>query len=132
MNDDPRPRRTVSAGARYASRFSWGMGLYASMLVIALVLRNQGVGSWQPMLLTLPGIAVIVGAVLAYYREADELEQRRLGESVVVGFAIGVPVLLVIGLLESFGGPHLNWMIAFVILMAGWLVGSIVSAIRYR
>jgi len=40
--------------------------------------------------------------------------------------------LLVIGLLESFGGPHLNWMTAFAVMMTGWLIGSVVSSIRYR
>ncbi|MFC0673669.1 hypothetical protein [Brachybacterium hainanense] len=125
-------RRPLTPGARYGSRFGLGMGLYAMGLTVGLILRSRGIGDWQPMLLTLPGVAIIVWALIVYYREADEFAQRKLGESFVVGFAIGVPILLVIGLLESFGGPHLNGMVSFLIMMAGWLVGSLVSALRYR
>lgn len=131
MTDTSRTRKRTPA-ARYTVRFCVGMGLYCVTLVIALTMHNAGVGSWQPMLLTLPGVAVLGWAVIAFYRESDEFVQRKLGESFITGFAVGVPGLLVIGLLESFGGPHLSWMIAFAVMMTGWLIGSVVSGIRYR
>lgn len=132
MNDASRPRRKATPAARYGARFGVGIGLYTASLVIAVILRNQGIGTWQPMLLTLPSVAILAWAIIAFYRESDEFVQRKLGESFIIGFAIGVPVLLVIGLLESFGGPHLNWMTAFAVMMTGWLIGSVVSSIRYR
>lgn len=132
MNDASRPRRKATPAARYGARFGAGIGLYTASLVIAVILRNQGIGTWQPMLLTLPSVAILAWAIIAFYRESDEFVQRKLGESFIIGFAIGVPVLLVIGLLESFGGPHLNWMTAFAVMMTGWLIGSVVSSIRYR
>ncbi|GAA1724452.1 hypothetical protein [Brachybacterium phenoliresistens] len=127
-----RRRQAMTPGARYGMRFGWGMGLYAVTLVLALILRNHGVEGWLPMLLTLPSVGIITWALVAYYRESDEFAQRKLGESFVFAFAIGVPILLVLGLLEAFGGPHLSGMIAFVVMMAAWMIGSIVSAIRYR
>ena len=126
------PRRTMSPSARYNARFAAGMVLYALTLAAALVMRGAGIGTWQPMLLTLPSVAVMAWAVVAYYRESDEFAQRKLAESFIIAFAVGVPTLLVIGLLESFGGPHLNWMVAFAVMMAGWLVGSLVANARYR
>ncbi len=132
MNDAPRPRRKATPATRYGARFGLGIGLYTVTLVLAVIMRDQGIGTWQPMLLTLPSVAILAWAIIAFYRESDEFVQRKLGESFIIGFAIGVPVLLVIGLLESFGGPHLNWMMAFSIMMTGWLIGSAVSGIRYR
>lgn len=109
------------------------MSLYLLAFVAAALLAR---GGWGPspwaVLLTLPGIAAIVRAIVSYHREADELERTKLGEGVLIGFGVGVPVVLAIGLLEAYGGPHLSWMWAFMILMAAWLVGAFVVAIRYR
>lgn len=113
-------------------RMVLGITIYVLTLFVATTMQSAGIGTWQPALITLPGVAVIAWAVIAFYRESDEFAQRQLGESFIIGFAIGVPLLLVVGLLEMFGGPHLNWMFAFGIMMTGWLIGSIVSAVRYR
>jgi len=109
-----------------------GVALYVATLFGAIAMQNAGIGTWQPMLLTLPSVAVQAWAVIAFYRESDEFAQKQLGESFIIGFAIGVPLLLVVGLFESLGGPHLNWMIAFSIMMTGWVIGSIISSVRYR
>jgi len=103
-------------------RMGVSIALYVITLFIAVAMQDSGVGTWQPMLLTLPSVAIIAWAVIAFYRESDEFAQRQLG----------VPLLLVVGLLEMFHGPHLNWMFAFGIMMAGWSVGSIITSIRYR
>jgi len=129
----PAPARTkASPATRYMIRMGVGIALYVITLFIAVAMQDSGVGTWQPMLLTLPSVAIIAWAVIAFYRESDEFAQRQLGESFIIGFAIGVPLLLVVGLLEMFHGPHLNWMFAFGIMMAGWSVGSIITSIRYR
>ncbi len=131
-NDETRPSSRRSPATRYAIRMGIGIALYVVTLFAALSLQSAGIGTWQPMLLTLPSVAVLAWSIIAFYRESDEFAQRQLGESFIIGFAVGVPLLLVAGLLEMFGGPHLNWMIAFGVMMTGWLIGSIVSSIRYR
>lgn len=125
-------QRHFTPATRYTIRMGTGIALYVATLFAAIAMQNAGIGSWQPMLLTLPSVAVIAWAIIAFYRESDEFAQRQLGESFIIGFAIGVPLLLVVGLLEMFGGPHLNWMIAFGVMMTGWLIGSVVSSVRYR
>ncbi len=124
--------RKSSPAKRYMLRMGIGVALYVATLFGAIAMQNAGIGTWQPMLLTLPSVAVQAWAVIAFYRESDEFAQKQLGESFIIGFAIGVPLLLVVGLLESLGGPHLNWMIAFSIMMTGWVIGSIISSVRYR
>lgn len=132
MSNTAAPKRKASPATRYMIRMAVGVALYVLTLFAAIALQDAGIGDWQPALLTLPSVAVQAWAVIAFYRESDEFAQRQLGESFIIGFAVGVPLLLVMGLLEIFGGPHLNWMFAFGIMMTGWMVGSIVSAIRYR
>lgn len=133
---EPKPTRSLTpASRRYTIRFSIGMALYLVTLFVAVALRNAGVGGDTPWLLgmiTLPAVGIVTWALVAFYRESDEFEQRKLGDSFVCAFGLGVPLLLTIGLLESFGGPHLNWMLAFSIMMAAWLVGSLVANLRYR
>lgn len=132
MNTEQSTKKRSSPLSRYLTRFSIGMVLYLATLFAAIAMHNGGVGTWQPGLLTLPSVAIIAWAIIAYYRESDEFLQRKLGESFVIGFAIGVPLVLMLGLLETFGGPHINGMISFGVLMTGWLIGSIVAGIRYR
>lgn len=132
MNTEQVQKKPKTPQARYLVRFSLGMVLYIITLFTAVAMHNAGIGTWQAGLLTLPSVAIIAWAVIAFYRESDEFSQRKLGESFIIGFAIGVPVVLVFGLLESFGGPHLNGMVSFGVLMTGWLIGSIVAGIRYR
>jgi hypothetical protein len=122
----------MSPAARYLVRFSVGMALYVVGLLAATALWSHHVPGPVALLLTLPGIAVIVWAVIAHFRGSDEFEQRKMGESFTFAFALGVPVVLALGLWESFGGPHLNAIVDFMILMAAWLVGAIVSNLRYR
>lgn len=125
-------RRTTPAARRYMIRFFLGMALYMLALPLALIVRNAGQPSWIPLLITLPSVALITWAVVAYFREADEFEQRKLGESFTTAFAIGVPILLSLGLWEAFGGPRLSWMFAFIVMMAAWLFGTLVANLRYR
>lgn len=127
-----RPRQ--GPGVRYIGRLITGIAVYVAGLVgAAAIVHTAGEGPGVlPGLLTLPGIAIVVWAVLAYYGEADEFERRKLGEAILIGFLVGVPVILAVGVLQYFGLPPINWMGAYVILMTAWLLGAVVTAIRYR
>lgn len=125
-------RRRWSPSTRYLVRFFSGMALYMIALPIGLMMRGSGLPAWLPLLLTLPAIVLITWAVVAYFRESDELEQRKLGESFTTAFGLGMPVVLTLGLWESFGGPDLTPMLAFFVLMMAWAIGAGVAAMRYR
>lgn len=127
------PTRTRwSPSTRYLVRFSSGMALYVIAVPIGLAMRGADRPAWIPVLLTLPAIALITWGLVAYYRESDELVQRKLGESFTTAFGVGVPVVLTLGLWESFGGPDLTLMVAFVVLMTAWALGAGIAAMRYR
>lgn len=132
MNTTHSPKKNRTPLFRYLTRFSIGMALYLVTLFVAIAIHDAGIGTWQAGLLTLPSVAIIAWAIIGYYRESDEFLQRKLGESFIIAFALGVPAVLMLGLLETFGGPHINGMVSFGVLMTGWLIGSIVAGIRYR
>lgn len=117
---------------RYIFRLGIGMALYAVSLAIAIALQSSGIGGVLPALLTLPSVAVIAWAGISLYRESDEFAQRKFAESFVLAFAIGVPILLVVGLFEALGGPHLSWMLAFTVMMVSWMIGSMAAQLKYR
>ena len=52
-------------------------------------------------------------------------------ESLAIGFAVGAPVVLVVGIFQVFGLAELSFMWAFAILMAGWLLGGYLARRRY-
>src|SRR5699024_1581353 len=74
------PRR--SAASRYSIRFTIGLLAYtAGILGAGFLVRSDAAGptAWWASLLTLPGIAIMVWALMTYYRECDELARRKLG-----------------------------------------------------
>lgn len=131
----PRSPRSATPAKRYAIRFTIAVVLYAAGVIGAAALQGvsgEGPLGWWPALLTLPGIVVGVFAVLALNRESDEFERSKQGEALTFAFAVGVPIILVLGLLQSFGFGHIPFLAAGIILLAAWLIGAIVVAIRYR
>mgnify|MGYP001014565821 FL=1 len=82
-------------------------------------------------LVVLPSIVLIVRAVMLLWREADELARGVMVESLAIGFAVGAPVVLVVGIFQVFGLAELSFMWAFAILMAGWLLGGYLARRRY-
>ncbi|HIY25176.1 MAG TPA: hypothetical protein H9837_12915 [Candidatus Brachybacterium merdigallinarum] len=134
MNTTPRattPRR--SANRAFVARFLIGVFLYGLGLALSPLGASIGLPLWLPALvLAVPGIALMAIANIAMYRSGDEFERRKIAEAVMLAFVVATPLILAVGALQFFGLPQINWIFAFTILMLGWIVGTIVSAIRYR
>ncbi len=120
---------------RYLRRFAGGMIAYSILLVTAILLHNRIEDHPARFLLGLipvPAVLMMAWAAMRFSREADELAQRQLAESLSIGFWIGSALVVTYGLMDIFGAPQLSWMFAFVVYMACWAVGSAVVARRYR
>ena len=57
---------------------------------------------------------------------------RKIAEAILLAFVVATPLILAVGVLQFYLLPSMNWIFAFSILMIGWLVGTLVSAVRYR
>jgi hypothetical protein len=80
----------------------------------------------------LPAVALMAWANIEMYRSGDEFERRKIAEAILLAFLISLPLILAVGFLQFFLLPAMNWIFAFSLLMLAWIVGTIVSAVRYR
>ena len=118
---------------RFLVRFFAAMASYCVLLPVALLVGRALTPPWRMLsaLVVLPSIVLIVRAVMLLWREADELARGVMVESLAIGFAVGAPVVLVVGIFQVFGLAELSFMWAFAILMAGWLLGGYLARRRY-
>lgn len=128
MTTSPRTR----ANRAFAVRFAAGMVLYGVALGLAVAADGTSFPAWLPALLVLPAVGLMAWANIEMYRSGDEFERRKIAEAILLAFVIAVPLILAVGFLQFFLLPALNWIFAFSILMAAWLVGTLISAVRYR
>ena len=120
------------ANRAFALRFTAGVALYAIALGLAVAADGTGMPAWLPALLVLPAVGLMAWANIEMYRSGDEFQRRKIAEAILLAFVISVPLILAVGFLQFFLLPALNWIFAFSILMLAWIVGTIVSAVRYR
>ncbi|MGO2721592.1 hypothetical protein [Brachybacterium tyrofermentans] len=126
------PNARTRANRAFVVRFVIGIALYVLGLLLADVVSTSGVLAWLPALLILPGIGFIAWANIEMYRSGDEFERRKIAEAILLAFLIATPLILAVGVLQFSVLPEVNWIFAFTILMVSWIVGTIVSAVRYR
>ena len=117
---------------RYLIRFSVAMAAYCVLLPVALSAGRAVAPPWNMAcaLLVLPSVVLMVRAVGQFFQEVDELARKVMVESLALGFVIGTPILLIVGLFQAFGLADLSFLWAFAILMAGWLIGSFLARRR--
>lgn len=122
------------ASINYGTRFAFGMGGYAMLLVVGIIVV-QGIpdSPWRYLVMALPVPALIwvVVSVGLYLRDADELQAKILLESLGIGFAGGSLITFTWGLMQAVGAPEVNWMLVFPVYAACWLIGRLVAGRRY-
>ncbi|PZO60821.1 MAG: hypothetical protein DI635_15130 [Pseudoxanthomonas suwonensis] len=136
-SDAPTPRTTTtSSGTKktrtFALLFTLGGVFYGLGLAAAGFAPSIGIPAWWAALIVLPGIGLMAWANVLMYRSGDEFERAKIAEAILLAFAISTPLILAVGVLQFYVLPELNWIFAFSILMVAWILGTIVSAIRYR
>lgn len=126
------PTARTRANRAFAVRFTGGMVLYLAGLFLAYLAEGAGFPAWIPALLILPAVVLMGWANISMYRSGDEFERRKVAEAVMLAFVISTGLILAVGFLQFFLLPAINWIFAFAILMFSWLVGTFISAVRYR
>lgn len=126
------PTRRTRANRTFTLRFVGGVLLYLAALLLAGLAENSGIAPWLPALLAIPAAVIMAWANVDMYRSGDELERRKVAEAILLAFLLSAPLILAVGVMQFYLLPELNWIFAFAILMFTWIVGTIVSAIRYR
>ena len=114
-------------------RLSVAMAAYCALLAVALLIGRAAAPPWRMLgaAVVLPAVVLLVRAIMLHWREVDELARSLVVESLAIGFAVGTPIILVIGLFQAFGLADLSFMWAYAILMTGWLLGAFLARRRY-
>lgn len=128
----PGPSPRTRANRTFALRFTGGVLLYFAALLLAGLAEGSGIAPWIPALLAIPAAVIMAWANVDMYRSGDEFERRKVAEAILMAFLLSAPLILAVGVMQFYVLPELNWIFAFSILMFTWIVGTIVSAIRYR
>ena len=122
------------ATRRYLVRLSVAMAAYCALLAVALLVGRAAAPPWRMLgaAVVLPAVVLLVRAIMLRWRDVDELARSLVVESLAIGFAVGTPIILVIGLFQAFGLADLSFMWAYAILMAGWLLWAFLARRRYH
>ena len=121
------------ATRRYLVRLSVAMAAYCALLAVALLIGRAAAPPWRMLgaAVVLPAVVLLVRAIMLHWRDVDELARSLVVESLAIGFAVGTPIILVIGLFQAFGLADLSFLWAYGILMGGWLLGAFLARRRY-
>lgn len=126
------PTARSRANRAFTLRIVLGFVLYGVGLAVATAVEGTGFPVWIPALLVVPAVILMAWANVDMYRSGDEFQRRKIAEAVMMAFVVSTGLILAVGFLQFFVLPAINWIFAFSILMLSWLVGTVVSAVRYR
>ncbi len=120
---------------RYLIEFGLALVAYAVLLVVSLLTVNlvssplaRTLVSLSPML---PAAFVVV-AVVRQLRRIDELQRRIQLEALGLAFAGTAVLSFGYGFLENVGYPKLTMFAVWPLMATLWVVGLVISQLRYR
>jgi hypothetical protein len=130
-------REYFCAGAN--RRYWWLSGLLMVVYVGAILFSTKfgrAVAAPMPrMALVLAPVPPVIGFValeFARIRATDELRQRMELEAATSSLALGIPLLLALGLLDDAGFTHIGLLLATPLLLAIYVVAQLWAHWRYR
>jgi len=121
---------------RYLLEFGAGMAGYGVVLAASIYLLKTGspdapmreILSLLPML---PALA-ICWAVIRQLRRMDELQRKMQFEALGLAFAATALVTFSYGFLEGVGFPRISMFVVWPVMAVFWLIGTLISHLRYR
>jgi len=121
---------------RFIVEFTASMVAYVIVLIGSVWALNAFAfaGMWSTVVALmpmLPGAAVAV-AVMRQVRGSDELQRRIQLEALSLAFAGTALATFSYGFLENVGYPKLSMFFVWPLMAVLWMVGSIISARRFR
>ena len=119
----------------YSIRFGIGAVLYSVGVFVGLRwARSLGDNPWRfvVVLITMVGVVICAWAMMRLAREADEMQARKVLESLVISAAGTVITSIAYSFLEEVGAPHISLMWVTVVWAFFFGVGMLWSTWRYR
>jgi hypothetical protein len=111
------------------------MVLYLGSIVLALVFGPSFTTPWVRAAMALAPVPPVFGFVVLEFRRiraTDELRQRIELEAATLALAIGVPLLLALGLLDGAGVVAVRMIFASPVLIGVYMLAQLWAHRRYR
>lgn len=99
---------------------------------IASAMDPTGAARYAVLLTPMLGATAAAWAILRHVRRLDELQQRRVLESLAFSFAVTAFGTFAWGFAEAAGAPMLPTFFIWPIMAALWIVGGFIAYRRYR
>lgn len=125
----------LQSARRYLLELGGAIALYGLVLipVVRWIGQNpDSSGRWVVGLLPLIPILLAGAAVVRFFARMDELARRKVTEALAFAFAASALAVLFLGCLEIAGLAPLSAWWVWVAMGSFWLLGSAVTALRYR
>jgi amino acid transporter len=127
---------TEVAAKRYKIQVAITMGAYCAILIASVDALNRfyplGLLRYALILAPLVPVALLVPAVVRYFRESDELERRIVTEAFAIGAAVTAMLSVTYGFLENAGLPHLSAWWTWTVVMGASLAARLLLNRQYR
>ncbi len=120
---------------RYLIELGLALLAYAVLLVVSLVTVNQVSAPLARTLISLAPMlpaAFVVSAVVRQLRRIDEMQRRIQLEALGLAFAGTAVLSFGYGFLENVGYPKLTMFAVWPLMATLWVVGLVISQLRYR
>lgn len=101
---------------------------------VTLLKELHPVGGLRYLLCLAPvvPVALLVPAVVRYFRDTDEFERRLTTDSLAIAAAVTAILSVTYAFLELAGLPHLSAWITWTVLMFTWAIARCIVARRYQ
>jgi hypothetical protein len=122
------------AGRRYLVEFSLSIVAYVIVILLSRLLWHTASGGWQTAIALMPVIpmAFVVVAVARFLCGTDELERRKVVESLAVAGVTTALIALTYGLVEGEGLPRPSAWWTFVTFMVAWIASAFFVRRRFQ
>jgi O-antigen/teichoic acid export membrane protein len=124
-----------NSAQRYTAELMAAMVGYAVVLIASIwwISRDPGT-SVRWLVALLPMLPILLGAraILRFFGRMDELGRRQLTETLALAFATSVLLVLTLGFLQVAGLPDFSVWWIWVGMGMLWIIGSLVTGLRYR
>ena len=122
-------------GTAYSIRFTVGAVLYSVGVLVGLRWARSMEGDpWRFAFALLPmlGVLICAWAMMRLVREADEMQQKKMLDALVISSAGTILTCIAYSFMEKVGLPLLNASWVVVVWAVFFIVGTLWTAWRYR
>jgi ABC-type cobalamin transport system permease subunit len=121
---------------KFYLQFAVAIAVYSMVLVGSIYWLKLGhpASPWKWLIAVMPVFPAILipAAVVRFFRDLDEFQQKVQLEGLAFGFTGAAVLTLAFGFLENAGMPRLSWVWVWPVMSVCWVAGILFAIARYK